>query len=134
MRAQRSGRTFSFVDEREREMKKKEEREEGETRPAREREGCNGAHIIMDPAIEKSETSRREVHERRRVRTYVRIYEYVRVYVHTSEPGRATCSVMSYFVPRRTAHGDYRLTITSVSGIPVSPSFITTYRSPTDYA
>jgi len=29
----------------------------------------------------------------------------------------------------RSAHGDYRLTITSVSGILVTPSFITTYRS-----
>lgn len=114
------------------ERKKKEEKEEGETRWERMRGGRNGAHIIMDPAIEKSETSRREVHERRREVRYVRIYEYIHTCMRASVAGHLL--VMSYFVPRRTAHGDYRLTITSVSGIPVSPSFITTYRSPTDYA
>lgn len=48
-RPERSGRTFSFVDER----KKKEEKEAGETRPGRQRGGCNGAHIIMDQRLRK---------------------------------------------------------------------------------
>lgn len=86
----------------------------------------------MVPAIEKSEMSRREVHERRRIRTYLRIHMCICMYTRVSLAGHLL--VMSYFVPRRTAHGDYRLTITSVTGIPVSPSFITTYRSQTDYA
>lgn len=110
--------------------RKKEER--GEKRGRVVGRGCSGVHIIMGPTTEKSETSRRELHERRRgtcVRTRTRVC-VTRGRVWRGPPALVT----SYFVPQRTARGDYRLTITSVSGIPVTPSFITTYRSPTDYA
>lgn len=63
----------------------------------------------MDLAIEKSETSRREVHERI---AYMYAFTNTYVYARTSMAGHLL--VMSYFVPRRTAHGDYRLAITSV--------------------
>jgi len=76
--------------------RKREEKEEEKTRSRREWEERNGAQIIMDLEIEKSETSRCEVHERA-----VRIYEYIRVYARASLAGHLL--VMSYFVPRPSA-------------------------------
>lgn len=103
VRARRSDRTFSFVDE-----KKKKEEKERKERPERERGGRNGAHIIMDPTIEKSETSRREVHERQRVR----IYAYIRVCVHASEcggpPARDVLFRSATNGPRRLPFNDYK--------------------------
>lgn len=108
MRARRSGRTFSFVDER----KKKEEKEarRDATREANGG-GRNGAHIIMDPAIEKSETSRREVHERI-AGTYVSTNIYTYSYIHTSECGRPPARDVLFRSatngPRRLLFNDYK--------------------------
>jgi len=103
---------------------REEEKKRRKRKKGRDREG-NGAQIIMDPEIEKSETSRCEVHER--AGTYLRIHTCI----CTSESGGPPARDVLF---RFATLGDYRLTITSVSGIPVSPSFITIYRSPTDYA
>lgn len=108
--------------------RKRRKRRRDATREATRR-GRNGAHIIMGPAIKKSETSRREVHERI-ASTYVPTNTCV--CVRASECGGPPARDVLF--RSTTAYGDYRLTITSVFGIPVSPSFITTYRSPTDYA
>lgn len=102
MHARRSGRTFSFVNER----KKKEE---GETRSGRQWRGRNRAHIIMDPAIEKSETSRREVHER-----IVDMYVSTNTYIcaHANECGRPPARDVLFRSatngPRRLPFNDYK--------------------------
>lgn len=134
VRARRSGQTFSFVNEKKKKRWRRtakwypdQAREKGkETQSEREKKGRNGVHIIMDPTTEKSETSRRELHERRPyVRTYLRvtctcerarIHTYIRTCIYTGERGGPPALVTSYFVPQRAAHGDYHLTITSVSG------------------
>lgn len=91
-RARRSGQTFSFVNEKKKKRWRRtakwypdQAREKGkETQSEREKKGRNGVHIIMDPTTEKSETSRRELHERRPyVRTYLRVHVYVRTRSHT---------------------------------------------------
>lgn len=89
--------------------KKKEKKEEGQTRPGRQRGGRNRAHIIMDPAIEKSETSRREVHERIAC-TYVSTNTYA--YVHANEcggpPARDVLFRSATDGPRRLPFSDYK--------------------------
>lgn len=124
MRARRSGRTFSFMDER----KKKGER--GRRDATGERTGRAQWSTHNNGSKQLRKMKRHDV-KCTKDGGYVSTHTYVYAYTRASV---GHLLVMSYFVPRRTAHGDYRLTITSVSGIPVTPSFITTYRSPTDYA
>lgn len=66
--------------------RRREERGEGERNGGprkEEKDRGDGVHIIMDPAIEKSETSRRELHERPPLRTYLRIRVRAYVYAYT---------------------------------------------------
>lgn len=126
-------------------MVPREEGDGGEGEVARGRDAI-GVHIIMDPTTEKSETSCRELHERR---SYVRIYVhacmcagartctcmYIYVCTHTPERERektcwTTCSRDVLF--RSATSGPWRLPFNDYKrvGIPVTPSFITTYRSP----
>lgn len=90
---------------------RKRRKRQGETRPGRQRVGRNGAHIIMDPAIEKSETSRREVHERI-AGTYVSTSIYVFVHTRERECGRPpACDVLFRSAtngPRRILFNDYK--------------------------